>query len=83
MKPDTFRGYPVERGIRRFYINFSASPLLPFIKTRLNKNIRQERIVDLNQKARSDDCAILLADLASECVKVLFLGSVILVDAYA
>ena len=79
----TQTGYPTERGIRRFHINFSTSPLLLFIKTRLNKNIRQEWIVDLKQKARSDDCAIFLADLGSERVEVLFFGLIVLVDAHA
>ena len=27
VKPDTFCGYPIERGIRRFHIDFSTSPL--------------------------------------------------------
>ena len=83
VKPDPFRGYPIERGIRRFYINFRTLPLLLFIKTRINKNVWQEWIVHLKQNAGRNDCAIFLVDLAGESIKVLFFGLVVLVDAHA
>jgi len=81
VKPDAFRRNPIERCIGRFDINFCTPSLLVFIKVWLNKDVWQERIVDLKQDARSDNCAIVLVELGSEGVEVLFLSFVVLIDA--
>src|SRR4029079_7924724 len=60
VKPYAFRGNSLKGRIRRFDIDFRALPLLAIVQVRLDKNVRQEWIVDLKQNIRGDDCAIFL-----------------------
>src|SRR5579863_6165382 len=69
--------------IDRLHINFGAAFFLRVVEAGLIKNIRQKRIVDLQQDAGVDDCPVFLAHFHSQRVEILLVRFVILVLADA
>ena len=74
---------PLQRGIDRLDIDLRAALFLRVVEARLEKNIRQERIVDLHEDAGVDDRAVFFAHFGGQRVEIVFVGFVILVEAHA
>ena len=81
MKANPLGRNPAERRVRRLDVNLRAPLLLLIVEARLDKYVRQERVVHLQQNARGDDCPVFLVQLGSERVEILFIAPVVLVDA--
>ena len=73
---------PLSAAIRRLDVDLGAPLLLPVIKPGLEEDVRQKRIVHLQQDACRDDRPIFLVQLDSQRVEVFLLALVVLVEAY-
>jgi hypothetical protein len=72
-----------ERRIGRFDVNLRLPLLLLVVKRWLHEDVRQERIVHLQENAGGDNRPVFLVQLGRERVEVLFLALVVFVDADA
>src|SRR4029078_12584674 len=73
----------LERGVGGLDIDFGAPLLLRVVETGLEKDVRQEGVVDLHQDAGRDDRLVFLVQLGRERLEIVLLGFVIRVDAAA
>src|SRR6185312_11373273 len=72
-----------ERRIARFDVDRRPPPLLRVVEAGLDKDVRQKRIVDLQQNTGVDNRAIFLVQLGGERMEILFVALVVGVDADA
>ena len=74
--PDAF-----DRGIRRLGIDLGLALHLLLVEMRVDEEVGQEGIVDLNDEARFGDGAVFLAELDGESMEEFLVGLVIFVAA--
>ena len=70
---------PLDRGVSCLDIEVGAPLHLLLGEARFVKDVRQERIVDLEQETGRDDRLVFVPERSGDGVEVLFLGLVILV----